>query len=161
MAGDGANAMPTVAPMLSYEDAGAASAWLARAFGFRERFRYTEPDGRVSHVELAMDDGVVMLATPTPDYESPKRHRERCEAAARWSRSPYVIDGVLVYVDDADAHCERARAAGATILSEPEDQPHGDRHYRAEDHEGHRWMFAQRLTDVAPEEWGAVTAKNG
>jgi uncharacterized glyoxalase superfamily protein PhnB len=56
---------------------------------------------------------------------------------------PYVIDGVLVHVDDVDAHFEHAREAGATILSEPEDTGHG-RSYRAADLEGHRWMFDQR-----------------
>jgi uncharacterized glyoxalase superfamily protein PhnB len=66
-----------------------------------------------------------------------------------------VIDGVHAYVDDVDAHFERAKAAGATMLSEPEDTPWGDRHYRVEDLEGHRWMFAQHVRDVAPEEWGA------
>jgi uncharacterized glyoxalase superfamily protein PhnB len=135
--------------MLSYEDAGAAADWLVRAFGFEERERYAEPDGTVSHVELRLGDGVVMLGNPGPDYRGPKRHREECEAAARWSRVPYVVDGVLAYVEDVDEHFERARAAGATILSQPEDQPYGDRHYRAEDVEGHRWMFAQRLREAA------------
>jgi PhnB protein len=83
-----------------------------------------------------------MLAEPTPDYQSPKHHRETCEAAGKWSRVPYIIDGVLVQVDDVAAHCERARAAGAVILSEPEDTPDG-RHYRVEDIEGHRWMFEE------------------
>ncbi len=88
-------------------------------------------------------DGVIMLASPTPDYEGPRRHRDGCERARRWSAVPWVIDGVLVYVDDIDAHYLRAKRASATILSEPEDGAHG-RLYRAEDIEGHRWMFMQR-----------------
>jgi PhnB protein len=84
-----------------------------------------------------------MLATPTPDYEGPRRHREHCEPARRWSSVPYVIDGLLVYVDDVEAHFERARQAGAVVLSELEDGPPA-RRYRAEDLEGHRWMFMQR-----------------
>jgi uncharacterized glyoxalase superfamily protein PhnB len=55
-----------------------------------------------------------------------------------------------------EAHFERARVAGARILSEVEDTPFGDRHYRAEDLEGHRWMFAERVRDVPAEDWGAV-----
>jgi len=54
-----------------------------------------------------------------------------------------VIDGHLVEVDDLDAHYERARAAGATIIREPEDPGIGRRIYTAEDPEGHRWMFGQ------------------
>lgn len=128
---------------MSYEDVASALEWLSNAFGFQERMRLTNSDGTIGHAELEFDGGVIMLAEPTPDYRSPKRHREECEAARKWSTVPYVIDGVLVYVDDVEEHFERARAAGATILSEPEDQAHGDRHYRAEDLEGHRWMFAQ------------------
>ena len=135
---------PDVIPMIAYEDGPKAMDWLARAFGFRERVRMTAPDGRLSHGEMEAGHGVIMLATPTPDYESPKSHRDGCAPARKWSSVPYIIDGVLVYVDDAAAHFERARASGAIILSELEDSPDGKR-YRAEDLEGHRWMFLQRL----------------
>ena len=131
--------------MLAYEDGPAAMDWLARAFGFREVRRWLDENGRLTHGELELGGELVMLATPTPDYESPAHHRESCDAARRWSSVPYVIDGVLVHVDDVDAHCARARAAGAAILSEPADQAEGFRRYRAEDLEGHRWMFAQSI----------------
>jgi uncharacterized glyoxalase superfamily protein PhnB len=117
--------------------------WLARAFGFAERTRMLDRDGRLSHGELETGTGLVMLATPSPRYQGPRRHREHCEAAAQWQEVPWVVDGVLVYVDDVPAHFERARAAGATILSEPETDWPGPR-YRAEDLEGHRWMFMER-----------------
>jgi uncharacterized glyoxalase superfamily protein PhnB len=136
--------------MLSYEDGAAALDWLTRAFGFVELRRWMDEQGRLAHGELAYGDERVMLATPSPEYRGPRRHREACEAARRWSEVPYVIDGVLVHVDDVDTHCARARAAGATILSEPEDQEGiGIRHYRAEDLEGHRWMFAQPIPNHA------------
>jgi uncharacterized glyoxalase superfamily protein PhnB len=130
--------------MVSYEDAGTAIDWLVRAFGFRERpeQRYVE-DGRVTHAELELGGGIVMLATPTPDYQGPRRHREGCPAADRWLQAPWVIDGVLVYVDDIDSHHRRATEGGATMLSGIEDAPYG-RLYRVEDLEGHRWMFMQR-----------------
>jgi uncharacterized glyoxalase superfamily protein PhnB len=87
--------------------------------------------------------GLIMLASaPSEAYESPRTHRQHCTRAEEWSRTPYVIDGVLVHVDDVDAHYERARAAGATILGPMEDNI--GRLYRAEDLEGHRWMFMQR-----------------
>jgi uncharacterized glyoxalase superfamily protein PhnB len=135
--------MPAVVPMIAYEDGAAALDWLARAFGFRERMRLTNVDGRLTHGEMEAGGGIIMLATPTPDYRSPRRHREGCEQARRWSAVPYIIDGVLVHVDDVDAHCARARSAGASVLSEPEDGGHGGRSYRVEDLEGHRWMFFQ------------------
>lgn len=130
-------------PMISYEDVGAAVDWLCAAFGFRESDeRYTDDEGRVTHAELELDGATVMLGWPGPAYRSPARHAGECEQAARWLATPWVIDGVQVEVDDIDAHLERARAAGATILRELEDQPFG-RLYSAADIEGHRWMFVQ------------------
>ena len=137
---------PEGVPMIAYEDGPAAVDWLAKAFGFIEIVRMVEPDGRLSHAEMGTSEehgGLIMLATPTPDYQSPRHHRGACEPAAEWSKVPYIIDGVLVYVEDVDAHFQRARAAGATILSEVESGGPGKR-YRAEDLEGHRWMFMQR-----------------
>lgn len=138
-----ADTTPDVVPMLAYMDGPAALAWLADAFGFRERTRMVDQDGRVTHAELEAGTGLVMLASPSPDYEGPARHREHCDAARRWSTVSWVIDGVLVHVDDVDRHYDHARRAGATILTEPEDGFPG-RRYRAEDLEGHRWMFLQR-----------------
>jgi uncharacterized glyoxalase superfamily protein PhnB len=129
--------------MLSYEDVGRAADWIVEAFGFEERERYADDDGTVTHVTLELDGGLVFLGYPSRDYRGPKRHPEECEAARRW-REAYVVDGVHVQVDDIERHFERARSAGATILSELEDNPAvGQRQYRAEDIEGHRWMFAQ------------------
>ena len=129
--------------MLSYEEGFAALQWLTKAFGFRERCRLSAPDGRLSHAEMEVGDGLIMLASPTPDYQSPKRHREVCEQARKWSAVPWIIDGVLVFVDDLDAHFARAKASGATILSGIEAGPPG-RRYRAEDLEGHRWFFFEK-----------------
>ncbi len=135
--------MPDVIPMLTYEQGPAAMDWLVEAFGFQDLTRWVEPDGTLSHGEMIAGRGRIMLATATPVYESPKHHREHCERARAWSAVPWVIDGVLVYVDDVDRHFARAKQAGATILSEIEDGEPG-RRYRAEDLEGHRWMFMQR-----------------
>ncbi|HET8563717.1 MAG TPA: hypothetical protein VFM35_07600 [Candidatus Binatia bacterium] len=108
---------PTVIPMISYENGIAALEWLAKAFGFRERARQIGEDGKLSHGEMDAGDGIIMLATPTPDYESPSHHRKTCEQARKWSAVPWIIDGVLVYVDDLDAHFACAKAAGRTFSS--------------------------------------------
>ena len=76
-------------------------------------------------------------------YEGPREHRSHCVRAQQWSAVPWIIDGVLVNVNNVDTHFQRAVEAGATILSEPEDGYPG-RRYRAEDFEGHRWMFMER-----------------
>jgi uncharacterized glyoxalase superfamily protein PhnB len=138
-----ANTTPSVVPMISYEDGIAALEWLRNAFGFRETARLTTSDGRLSHGEMKVGDGLIMLASPTLDYRSPKHHREVCEQARKWSDVPWIIDGVLVYVDNLRRHLKRAKAAGAVILSEIEEGPPGQR-YRAEDLEGHRWFFFEK-----------------
>lgn len=134
--------MQGVIPMLAYEAGEAAMDWLATAFGFREISRMVDDAGRLAHGEMETGYGVIMLASPTPDYESPERHRKTCEAARKWSEVPWVVDGIMVLVDDVDAHYSRAKTAGARILSEPETGFPGKR-YRAEDIEGHRWMFLE------------------
>jgi PhnB protein len=103
----------------------------------------TYPDGRLSHGEMQAGEGVIMLATPTPDYQAPRHHREDCEPARKWSTVPYIVEGVLVYVDDVDAHFAQAKQRGASIISGVEADQYGKR-YRSEDVEGHRWMFMER-----------------
>jgi uncharacterized glyoxalase superfamily protein PhnB len=134
-----------ITPMLSYEDGAAAIAWLCDAFGFEEVSRMAGDDGRIGHAELRLEGARIFLAAPTPEYRGPRRLAETCEDARRWRDLPYVIDGVHVVVSDVDAHFRRATEAGATILSEPEDESYGERIYRVEDVEGHRWMFAQPI----------------
>ena len=135
-----------VVPMFSYEDVGRAADWIAEAFGFEETGRWSDDSGRVTHVNMELEGGMIMLGYPSQDYQSPKHHADTCKQARTWRQTPYVVDGVYVSVDDVEAHYARARAAGATILSELEENAGvGQRQYRAEDLEGHRWMFATRL----------------
>jgi uncharacterized glyoxalase superfamily protein PhnB len=135
-----------IVPMLAYEDAAAAIDWLSGAFGFVEDAgqRHTGTDGTVIHAELVRDGERVMVSTPNAEYQGPKRHRESCEAAARWLDNPWVIDGVFVEVDDLQAHYEQSVAAGASIIRAPDEPGVGFRVYTAEDCEGHRWMFGER-----------------
>jgi PhnB protein len=131
---------PRITPYLLYEDVDAIVDWLVATFGFEERVRMSGPDGRANHAEVALADGVVMMGNPGPDYKSPK------------STGNARTQLIYVYVDDVDKHYQTAKAAGATILSEPADQFYGDRTYGAEDPEGHQWSFAQHVRDVAPED---------
>ena len=135
--------MQTTVPMRTYEDAGAMADWLCEAFGFHESGeRFHDEEGRVNHAELSYGDGEVMLGYAGPDYRGPRRHAEECDQARRWLDNPFAVDGVLVHIEDLDAHLALARSAGAEILRGPEDQPWG-RRYTAADPEGHRWMFVQ------------------
>lgn len=125
------SARQTAYPYLAYADAPAAIDFLSEAFGFEESFRHPMPDGRIGHAELGLCGGVLMLASVWEDmgFASPK------DLAGNHGQVYWVVE-------DVDAHFERARAAGAVIVAEPVDEPHGARLYRALDPEGHRWMFA-------------------
>jgi len=131
-----------VIPVLVYPDVREAVAWLERAFGCVERVQI----GDAHRSQLNLGGGDLIVA----DVSGHRRAPLRDDAS----------HAVMVRVDDAHAHCERARAAGATILMEPTDFDYGERQYSAQDPAGHRWTFTQTLRDVAPEEWGGIT-RNG
>src|SRR5919109_1513134 len=84
---------------------------------------------------------------------------------ARYDRRPPRPDeethSVLVRVEDARAHCERARAHGARILMEPTDFEYGERQYNAADPWAHQWTFSETLEDVDPASWGGELVEPG
>ena len=133
-------------PFLGYEDAAAAIDWLCAAFGATENAeaRHTDANGTVGHAELDIEGSSIFLSTPE-GYTASRAHRQSCETERRMHDNPWVIDGLFVEVGDVEAHHERAAGAGATILRTPEEPGIGHRIYTAEDLEGHRWMFGQRL----------------
>jgi len=135
----------TITPYLLYEDVAGALDWLAEAFGFEELLRYDGPDGSVNHAEMRVGGERIMMGDPGPDYRNPKR------LGARTSQ-------LYVMVEEVDAHYERAKAAGAEIRKELTDEEYGHRRYDAYDPEGQLWSFAQVVSEVSAEEWGATTA---
>lgn len=133
-------------PALSYQDPLTALRWLETAFGFKTFMLITNRSGVYRagefHAEMRFGDGVVMIGGEwNASHRSPK------------SAGGITTQTVHVHLDeDVDAHCERARMAGARIISEPADQFYGDRTYRAMDPEGHIWSFAQTIRQVSREE---------
>ena len=131
-----------------YEDAAKAIDWIVRAFGFELRLKVEGADGRIEHSELTFGGGLIMVGDAAKATER--------NGAVR--ASPQQVGGantqqMCVHVDDVDAHCARARAAGAKITREPTTTDYGeeywtDRSYEAQDLEGHRWFFMQRLRPV-------------
>ncbi len=133
-----------ISTSLSYIDASAAIEWLCTAFGFEVQLKVDGEAGKVVHSELVLGGGLVMVG----DGEGKERG---------WKKSPKELGGantqaLCVYIDDVDAHCEHARKAGATIVSEPKTTDYGDdywvdRSYECTDLEGHHWWFMQRMRD--------------
>ena len=121
--------LPQICPYAYYHDAAAAIDFLTTAFGFRERLRVTNDDGTITHAELEIGSGVVMLGGGMPDgMKNPAELGQ-------------VTVGMYVQVPDVEAHYRQAKAAGATLQGEPKDQTYGVRSYGALDGEGHQWWF--------------------
>jgi len=135
--------MTAITPYLLYEDPAAALDLLGQAFGFEEVLRHGGPDGGVDHAEMRLGDATIYLGGPGGDYRNP----------ARLGAATVLI---CLTVDDVDAACEQARAAGIEISEEPADQAYGERRFAARDPEGHVWFVSQPIGDVAPESWGAT-----
>lgn len=116
---------PNIYPFMRFADAEAALEWLSRAFGFEELVVYRGDEGGVHHAEMSLGPGIVMFGPGDPSSQ-----------------------GIYVAVEDADAHFERAKAAGAEIVREIEDTDYGSREYTARDPEGHLWSFGTYRPDV-------------
>src|SRR5262245_27279763 len=120
----------TVIPELGYASVTEAADWLCKHFGFTVRVRIAD-----HRVQLNVGDGAIVV-------------NELRGAAAD------TAHGVMVRVEDVDAHHARAKAGGARILNPPTDYPYGERQYSVVDLGGHVWKFTQSIADVAPEDWG-------
>ena len=130
----------TVVPILVYPDVRVAVAWLTETFGFVERTRI----GESHRAQLSVGaDGAMIVADARGEQQPP---------------SVGVVTHVMrVRVEDVDAYFERASARGARVLEPPTEREYGERDFTVEDLGGHRWVFAETVRDVAPEEFGCQT----
>jgi len=123
-----------VIPVVYYPSPQDAAEWLQKAFGFRVRLR-------IANHRIQMRAG------------------EGCVTVGEGDATPNRSCVVQVRIEDAAAHCERARAAGATIVAEVKEEIYGERQYIAEDFFGHRWNFTETYADVEPESWGGTSVE--
>ena len=136
------NAVPYdhAVPYLAVKDASAAIAFYQKAFGATETIRLADPQGKIAHAEIKIDNATIMLADEYPGF----------------SPSPLALGGspvtIHLYVEDVDWFVQRAVAAGAKLLIAVSDQFYGDRSGRLEDPFGHVWMIATHQEDVSVEE---------
>ena len=100
-----------VIPMLAYEDAGLAAEWISKVFGFREQERFHNGVGTVTDVVLELDGAIVMVGHPTDAYQGPRRHAQACALARQWLETSFIVDGLVVYIDDVDTHFGRSKRA--------------------------------------------------
>jgi uncharacterized glyoxalase superfamily protein PhnB len=122
--------MQTIFPILRYNDARGAIRWLCAAFGFVELFAVPETGSYVRHAQLKLGTNIIMLGSVRPD-----------DGMTSPQTLGMTTQSLCVYVDDLDAHWERAQVAGACILSPPRNSDFGARSYHVCDPEGHSWTF--------------------
>ncbi len=130
-----------------YRDPKAALAWLEKAFGFELAMLLEDADGNLAHSQMEFGDSYIMVGQEWSDD-----HKSPSSIGGKNTQTVHIqIDG------DLDAHCERARSAGAEIIAEPETQFYGDRTYRCRDPEGHIWTVSQTVKAVSREEAEAAS----
>jgi len=123
-----------IIPILVYEDIVRAHDFLIESFGFTSGGIHRTPEGQVVHAEVRVGELVIWL------------HRVAAELRMASPRALSAdSSGLVVHVEDVDAHFRCARARGAQVEGEPKDMPYGQREYGVRDLEGHRWWFATPL----------------
>lgn len=131
-----------------YQDSKAAYRWLEEAFGFEPLFVLLDEDGNLAHSEMEYGNSTIMIGNEWSDD-----HRSPANVGGKNTQTVHVQ---LAAGEDIDAHCEKARTAGADIMAEPETQFYGDRTYRARDAEGHIWTFGVTVEEKTAAQWDAA-----
>jgi len=134
----------TILPHIVYRNVPDAIAWLARAFGFVEHNRYGDPPGPIG-AQVHLGDAWMMLETVKPNSSTPAQLGARTQS-------------LTIFVDDVEAHYNRAKSAGVTIVEDLHETIYGELQYAALDLEGHHWLFSRHAKDISPEAWGAKLA---
>jgi PhnB protein len=136
-----ANAVHEVFTYLRVRNSAEAMRFYAEAFGAVEKFRLTEPSGRIGHAEMQLGPAVLMLSDAYPEYglHAPSGEQD-------------IGCSVHLHVDNADTMAARAVAAGATMLMPPTDHFYGERGCRLRDPFGHTWLIGHEIEKVTPQE---------
>jgi uncharacterized glyoxalase superfamily protein PhnB len=131
-------------PHVTYQNVADAIAWLTKAFGFKEHYRYGEP---ISGAQMHLGNAWIMLKRARAGNASP-------------AQLGYGTQSLTVFVEDVEAHFQRAKSAGAKILEDLHETVYGELQYAAADLDGHHWLFSRHARDLSPEEWGATVSES-
>jgi predicted enzyme related to lactoylglutathione lyase len=132
-----------VLPHVTYRNVVDAIAWLTKAFGFTECYRYGEPGGPVSGAQMQIARAWIMLKQARGGSASPVQ-------------LGYETQSLTLFLDDIEAHFERSKASGVKFVEDLHETVYGELQYAAEDLDGHHWLFSRHARDVNPEEFGAT-----
>ena len=128
-------------PYLHVRNAAQAIDFYARAFGAQEKFRLTEPSGRIGHAELDFGSMTLMLSDEYPE----------CGIRGPQAAGETTVT-IHLHVDNADEFIQRAAKAGAEIERPPQDEFYGERGGVVRDPFGHRWNIGHNIEEVSPSE---------
>jgi PhnB protein len=128
-------------PYLRVKDAGQAIEFYKQAFGVTEKFRLTEPSGRIGHAELVFGSATVMLSDEYPEYGI---------LGPQPGGQPTC--SIHLHVENCDAMIKRAVELGAEVMREPKDQFYGERSGAVRDPFGHEWLIGHHIEDVSTDE---------
>lgn len=133
-----------VLPHVTYQDLSEAIAWLSQVFGFTEHYRYGDP---LSGAQMYLGKAFIMLERAREGRASPLQLGSGTQS-------------LTVFVEDIEAHFQRAKSADATIVEDHHETVYGELQYAAHDLEGHHWLFSRHARDLSPDEWGAALSKS-
>ena len=134
----------TILPHIVYRNVPDAIAWLTRAFGFVEHYRYGDPPAVGAQVHLG--EAWMMLESAKPGSTSPAQAGLRTQS-------------LTIFVDNLEAHFNNAKSAGVTLVEDLHETEYGELQYAALDLEGHHWLFSRHARDLSPDSWGAKIAQ--
>jgi uncharacterized glyoxalase superfamily protein PhnB len=134
----------TVLPHVVYQNVSEAITWLTETFGFSEHYRYGDPK-EPSGAQMHLGQAWIMLESARGGRASPRQ-------------LGYGTQSLTVFVDDVEAHFQKAKSAGAKVVEDLHITEYGEQQYGVEDLDGHHWLFSKHARDLSPDEWGAKIA---
>src|SRR6266581_6313445 len=135
----------TLLAHIVYPDVAEAIASLTKTFGFTEHYRYGDPSAP-SGAQMFLGQAWIMLRSARPGSASP-------------AQLGYGTQSLTVFLEDVDAHFQKAKSAGAKIVEDLHETEYGERQYGAEGLAGHHWLFSRHARDISPAEWGATVSQ--
>lgn len=137
----------TVLPHILYRNVAEATEWLARVFGFREHYHYGDEVGLISGAQMHLGDAWLMLKRAPPGHSVP-------------AVLGYGTQTLTIFVDDVEAHFQRAKLEGAAIVEDLHETLYGELQYGVIDLDGHHWLFSRHARDLRPDAWGATLVED-
>ena len=132
-----------VLPRLMYQDLGETIAWLSKAFGFVEHYRYGDP---ISGAQMSAGNAWIML-------------KKAPHAGAPPKQLGFGMQSLTIFIEDVEEHFQRAKSNEVTIVEDLHETVYGELQYGAEDLDGHHWLFSRHARDLSPDQWGATVSR--